>query len=153
ADGSFAPRVDYAAGTNPADAAAGDFNGDGKLDLVVVGSGASVLLGNGDGTFGAAATYPAAGFPAHSVKVGDFNNDGFLDAGTVTDNSAAVYLGNGDGTLHPAPTAPVTGNNINLVVGDYDRDGNLDMATSDTSSVGTVNVLRGRGDGSFGPAA
>ena len=151
ADGSFQPGVSYAAGANTIDAAAGDMNGDGKLDLVVVGSSVSVLLGNGDGTFGAPMTFPIVGLAAHSVKVGDFNNDGKLDVGTVSNNSASVYLGNGDGTLQPGLNTAVPGNNINLVVGDYDHDGNLDMATSDTVSVGTINVLKGHGDGSFDP--
>lgn len=115
---------------------------------MVVGTGVDVLLGNGDGTFGPPAAYAAAA-GAHSVKVGDFNNDGLADVGTMNTNTASVLPGNGDGTLRPRLDAAVPGNNINLVVGDYDRDGNLDMATSDTVSVGTISVLKGRGDGSF----
>jgi hypothetical protein len=46
----------------------------------------------------------------------------------------------------------VAGNNINLVIGDYDHDGNLDMAAPNTVSVGAINVLHGRGDGSFDAA-
>jgi hypothetical protein len=111
-----------------------------------------VLLGNGDGTFAAPVSYAAAP-SAHSVKVGDFNNDGTLDVGVMNVNSASVLLGNGDGTLQTRLDASAFGNNINLVVGDFDRDGNLDMATSVTNSVGTITVLRGRGDGSFAPAA
>lgn len=146
-DGTFQPRVDLPTSSNPIDATAGDLNGDGKLDLVVVGSAADVLLGNGDGTFGPATAYPAAG--PHSVKVGDFNNDGKLDVGAVNYNSASVWIGNGDGTLQPRMDASMIGNNINLVVGDFNHDGNLDMASSNTASVGTVNINRGRGDGSF----
>jgi hypothetical protein len=71
----------------------GDFNGDGKPDLAVTnfgfGSGISVLLSNGNGTFQAAVNYGAGSFP-HSVAVGDFNGDGRPDlavaneAGNVT---------------------------------------------------------------------
>ncbi len=125
-------------------------NGDGKLDLVIVGSAVDVLLGNGDGTFGAPLEF-ASTPTAHSIKVGDFNNDSKLDVGTTNTNSASVLLGNGDGTLQAPLVAPVAGNNINLVVGDYNNDGNLDMATSNTASSGTVNVLKGHGDGSFEP--
>src|SRR5262249_24953778 len=57
------------------------------------------------------------------------------------------------GTLQAPLNTTVIGNNINLVVGDYDHDGNLDMATSNTTSVGTISVLRGHGDGTFAPAA
>lgn len=153
ADGTFQPPAAYPAGSNLVDASAGDLNGDGKLDLVVLGSSVNVLLGGGDGTFSAPTAYThGLAFPT-SVKVADFNNDGRADVGLTGSNTAAVLLGNGDGTLGSPLSAPVPGNNINLVVGDFDRDGNLDMATSNTVSVGTISVLKGRGDGSFGPVA
>lgn len=149
-DGTFQPKVDYAVGSGAIDASTGDLNGDGNLDLVVVGNAVDVLLGNGDGTFGAAVSFPVT-LSAHSIKVGDFNNDGKLDVGTMNSGSASVLLGNGDGTLEAPLVAVVPGNNINLVVGDFNRDGKLDMATSNTASNGTINVIRGRGDGSFDP--
>ena len=151
-DGTFQPKVDYAAGASAIDATAGDFNGDGKLDLAVVGTGGTVnvLLGRGDGTFAASVAY-AVGLGAHSVKVGDFNGDGKLDIGTMNAGTASVLLGNGDGTFQAHLDTPMTGNAINLVVGDFNKDGKLDMATSSTVSIGTIDILRGRGDGTFDP--
>src|SRR5579884_1007075 len=69
----FAPAASYTVGTNPQAVAAKDFNGDGKVDLVVVNQGSgtiSVLLGNGNGTFQAATSYPAGSNP-RSVGVAD----------------------------------------------------------------------------------
>jgi hypothetical protein len=81
-DGTFRAHVDYDTGSsNPSSVAVGDFNGDGKLDLVVAdlfSTDVRLLLGNGDGTFGTAASYAAGAGPS-SVAVGDFNDDGRLD--------------------------------------------------------------------------
>ena len=79
ASGLAAP-ASYATGTGPTAIAAGDFNADGKTDLVTANSGAntvSVLLGNGDGTYRAKVDYAVGTQPA-SLVVADFNNDGSL---------------------------------------------------------------------------
>src|SRR5262249_42631163 len=84
---------------NPSSVAVGDFNHDGKPDLVVanrVSNNLSVFLGNGDGTFQAAVTYNTGSQPVF-VAVGDFNSDGKLDLVTANfgNNTVSVLLGNG----------------------------------------------------------
>jgi hypothetical protein len=105
-DGTFQTHVDYALGGGPSSVAYGDFNGDGRPDLVVAindsvaPSHLSVLLGNGDGTFQTHVDYTTGNLPG-TVAIGDFNGDGKADlvCTTTLDNSVSVLLGNGDGTF------------------------------------------------------
>jgi Domain of unknown function (DUF4347)/FG-GAP-like repeat/FG-GAP repeat len=96
--GSFAPKTDFALGLGRTSVSVGDFNGDGKLDLVTANYGSdnvSVLLGNGSGSF-APKTDFAAGTNPYSVSVGDFNGDGKLDLVTanVLSDNVSVLLNN-----------------------------------------------------------
>src|SRR5439155_8361714 len=76
---SFLPVVNYGVAAYPLDMAVGDFNGDGKADLVTINATqVSVLPGNGDGAFGAAQT-TAVGSGMRSVAAGDINGDGRHD--------------------------------------------------------------------------
>lgn len=97
--------MSYTVGTIPYDGALGDFNGDGKPDLAVgnnTSKNISVLLGNGDGTFGARTDYDV-GQPAYGVVITDLNSDGKLDIVAETSFSLtegfSVLLGNGNGTF------------------------------------------------------
>ena len=158
-DGTFQPAVNYGVGIYPISVAVGDFKGDGKLDLVVAdsctppasGGCATVLLGNGDGTFQAGVNYPAGSNPS-SVAVGDFNGDGKLDVVVLQSTypgSVSVLLGNGDGTFQAAANVPLGSSDAypaSIAVGDFNGDGKLDLVTSEG---GTVSVLLGNGDGTF----
>src|SRR5262249_24496799 len=134
---------------------AGDFNGDGLLDLAfpqVVTSDVSILLGSGNGDF-APPRHFAVGLGPVAGATGDFNDDGRLDRASVnpTTNEVVVSRGAGDTTLQaPAQVernvvgqAPVA-----LVAGDFNRDARLDLATANHGS-GDVSVLLGLGTGSF----
>jgi hypothetical protein len=90
------------------------------------------------------------------MQSGDFNGDGIPDLATMnvgaTGGSVSVLLNNGDGTFQTVRNTPITnynpyayGGNA-LAVGDFNRDGKLDLATS---AMYGVNVLLGRGDGTF----
>lgn len=135
--------------------ALGDFNGDGKLDLVVleheVGKEISVLLGNGDGTFQPPRTISFPG-GANWLASADVNNDGKLDLVVVGPtetgfpNVVGVLLGNGDGTFQAPVTSPVSALPFFVTVGDFNNDHKLDVAIIDPPY---VSVLLGNGDGTF----
>jgi uncharacterized repeat protein (TIGR01451 family) len=140
----------YFSGYRPYAIAAGDFNRDGKTDLVTANVGAntaSVFLGNGDGTFAARTDY-AVGTGPVAVEVGDFNNDGVPDLAVASQSGGAVniLLGNGDGTFQAAIDAVTGIRPHSLAVGDFDGDGNLDLAAADD---GGIVLLFGNGDATF----
>jgi hypothetical protein len=142
--------------------AAGDFNGDGVADVVVGQSqnygstGVTVYLAKGDGSFYPGISYGASGQMGY-VAVADFNGDGKLDI-AATDSEAGVvqiFLGNGDGTFSIGaayPTDTTEGPNPqNLVTGDFNHDGVIDLAIANEDT-GSVGVLLGNGDGTFATA-
>ncbi|WP_263355404.1 FG-GAP-like repeat-containing protein [Acidicapsa acidisoli] len=147
-----------ATGPYPLAMAAGDFNGDGILDLAMVVQNSdtlTILMGKGDGTFSAAQSNPPAGEYPYSVAVGDFNMDGKVDlaiANAASDNMT-ILLGNGDGTFTASPTSLQTGVAPgSIAVADFNHDGIPDIAVANSGS-NTVTILLGNGDGSFTPSA
>ena len=146
----LAAPVSYGTGSGPQAIATGDFNGDGKLDLVVANSqdnSVSVFLGYGDGTFRSRLTFPVGQTP-DAVAVGDFNGDGKLDIVTAnfSANTVSVLAGNGDGTFRAHQDFSVASGPTGIVAGDFNNDGKLDIATVDSNS---VSILLGNGNGTF----
>jgi hypothetical protein len=132
----------------------GDFNGDGKPDVVQLVNSPSialaVALGNGDGTFSGFQTFPS-GF-VYALTTGDFNGDKKLDvavggAGT----GVAIQFGNGDGTFQSGPALATTGGEF-LTAADLTGSGKLDLVSYTPQNGGNVVVLLGNGDGTFQPA-
>ena len=147
ADGSFATRQEYPAGSGSHALAVGDLDGDGKLDIAA--GGGVVLLGNGDGTLGTGLELASSGdYPA--AVLGDLDGDGKLDIVTAngTANTSSVLLGKGDGSFAAGVDYP-TGDNPRVVaLGDLNGDGKLDIATANNAAA-TVSVLFGKGDGTL----
>jgi len=153
-DGTFLARLDQSVGKQLQWAATGDFNGDGRPDLVLTNGGPapftiSVLLGNGDETFRAAASY-LTGLSPRPAVVGDFNGDGRLDiaVGNTSSETVSIFLGNGDGTFQGQLVYPTAPGLYSMVAGDFNGDGKLDLATANINT-NTVSVLLGNGDGTF----
>jgi hypothetical protein len=168
APGAFATPTLYAAPTGATGLLAGDFNGDGKQDLIttIYTSGApgtqtastaySIFYGNGDGTLNGATTQSVASF--YAFTAGDFNGDGVTDlafllasAPNTLFTSVQILLGSNSGTFSQGAALPVP---VNLPAQEFPqgmaavaltKDGNLDLLV--TTNV--LNVFRGDGKGGF----
>jgi hypothetical protein len=171
---TFAPFNAYSSGGNGANAVAvGDFNRDGRPDMVVVnwcgdgnctGGSLDVLLQNSDGTF-TPTVYASGGLYADAVAVMDLNGDGFPDlvvgncgsnsnvncVSTSNSGNVAVLLNNGDGTFKAAVTYALGGYGATSVtLADVNGDGKVDLiAAGGCAGGGCANVLLGNGDGTF----
>ena len=187
-DGTFQPAVNYAYALGSqlnankrglgelraGSIVAGDFTGDGRTDLAVVGTiitvfgrfpkyqivGASivsVLLGNGDGTFQSPVQYTAADVPSLvEIVAGDFRGDGLTDLAVLNrygtgPGFVSVLLGNGDGTFQPQVSYTVGDLPYAIAAGDFNGDGRTDLAVANSYADG-VSVLLANSDGSFQPS-
>jgi FG-GAP-like repeat len=130
---------------------AADVNGDGKLDLAAGEyGGIGVLLGNGDGTFGARTTLPCGTSHHNSVTAADFNGDGKLDLASAASYGSMVYLflGNGNGSFSGCAPTMVGSRPQSMTTGDFNRDGRPDLATANSWGV-SITVLQNQGNGTF----
>ncbi|HYV94292.1 MAG TPA: T9SS type A sorting domain-containing protein [Chitinophagales bacterium] len=131
-----------------------DFNNDGNVDLATTNytsNTVSILLGNGDGTFGLPVNY-VSGLNPSNIVTSDFNADGNADLSVSVEGAMLVYLGNGNGTL--ADSMKYYDGSLNpwpLTVVDFNNDSIPDILSSDYDFYHLWTWL-GNGDGSFSQA-
>jgi FG-GAP-like repeat len=162
-DGTFRPKTDFPIGFQTQALAAGDFNSDGRMDLMVTLNtpqlSLALLTGTGTGTFNAPTFFPnTSGFDSPAIAAPDLNGDGRLDlvvmhniecfiAPCTSARSITVLLGNGDGTFQTPSEVNVGTGPCSMAVVDLNRDGIKDVAIGGGNT--ELSVLIGVGNGTF----
>jgi len=158
-DGTYQPRTDYTTQVITGSVTVADVNKDGHPDLILVGQPSSgnsadpavqVFLNNGNGKFGSAINGPALpDSMAANAAVADFKNDTHMDIAT---NDGHILLGDGTGHFSLMPGSQFVAA-ANLVAGDFNKDGKIDIATvtaaTNENYEDTVGIFLGNGDGTF----
>jgi hypothetical protein len=156
--GGFSVPSSITVGGVPDRLSAADLNGDGHADLIVSHSdaigGTSVLLGKGDGSFGAPSRYVTQGY-SHAVAA-DVDNDGDPDLvvtnrvtafGGPANSTVSILFNDGAGAFTATGTTYTPGTGFGLAVADFNFDGKADILTSSES--GQAGVMLGDGTGGF----
>ncbi|MDY6897047.1 MAG: VCBS repeat-containing protein, partial [Cyanobacteriota bacterium] len=156
---SFNPTKNFEVENEPNALAIGDFNGDGKEDLVTKNKGTNlfVLLGDDNGSFSDAQNIEYEEGPTSIgifsptigvLTVGDFNLDGKDDIATTNrGNNISILLGDGNGGFNPAQNFGLENVPVSITLGDFNGDGFEDIATG--NSAASISVMLGDGSGGF----
>ena len=146
------------AGYVPTSVVQGDFNGDGNMDLAISNGGDGtvyVLLGKGEDSFQIPEVLYTSGTSPVWIATASLRNNGYLDL-IVADgdsNQVETFLGKGDGTFQPGTLTTLTQTPTYLVAGDFNNDGNADVAVGFSIAPGTqgpqFQVLLGDGSGNL----
>jgi len=160
-DGSFGPKQEARVGFRPNAMAIGDFNLDGRPDVALAGvvndvvqGVLTVLPGLGDGSFGDGMETHFTGYPFALVS-GDWDQDGRTDLALTNlsgPGTVQTFRGHGDGSFDAGRVvvnADPLSDLFNMVTGDMDGDGNLDLVVSDIQFSRLI-LARGDGHGGFG---
>jgi hypothetical protein len=144
----------YPVGLEPMQLITADFNGDHIPDLATANFASntvSILINNGDGTFRPQLQFATGQSPIGIAAV-DWNKDGKMDLVVVNveadpEHKVSILLGNGDGTFQPHQDIPGAPNAITIAAGDFNHDGNPDIATGENLLGNAVYVSLGNGKG------
>jgi hypothetical protein len=135
------------------DCCLGDVNNDGWLDVAISAGDAYSSLAeplkiyfNHSGILDTLPGWLSANLvQSDAVRLADLNNDGKLDLIADAKSRVYVYYQRGD-TLEREPSwIDTTGSNVmglRIAVGDYDRDGWLDVAVVCNAQIGSGNAIR-----------
>lgn len=145
-DGTFQAPLSSSTGVDsqPAAFVVGDFNRDGKNDVAIAffsPPSVNIMLGNGNGTFGAPSYHSSSINTPVDLKGGDFNGDGKLDlvsTGIFIGPHADVFLGNGDGTMRPSVPFGLGSGAITATVADFNSDTRPDFACVANGQISVV---------------
>ena len=155
-DGTFqAAKISNSGNTNPLQVRVADLDGDGKLDVICLGSyyvdSLTVSKGNGDGTFGVPTAYSYS-IPPTEIEIADMNGDGRPDLimGNHFFNTTSVQLNDGTGHFGAKIDSPGIINPTNVASADFNGDGKADLVSTSSASYG-VTVQFGNGDGTLQP--
>jgi hypothetical protein len=164
-NGTFAAPTNINIGSSPSSVAVGDFNDDGTLDLAVTSntltsyyyyystyeSSATVLLGNGDGSFAEPNVTPLDYGYHTDATVADFNGDGIDDVATANSDYGYVdiLLGDTGGFLQYSTVFTADYYSPEVAAGDVDGDGDADLVSAGGYYYNSVNVLLNDGAGAF----
>ena len=157
---SNAPDSPFAPGGNPRSPAIGNLNADSVPDLVVTDpftNNVSILLGDGDGSFGPPTSFATGGIGSRKVAIGNLNADGFADLAITNLNSVnvSILLGDGTGSFSAAPGSPYAVSSkplftpsspFGIAIGNFNG-GRPDLVVG--SQATSIYVMFGNADGSF----
>ncbi|KMP12172.1 hypothetical protein UZ36_01750 [Candidatus Nitromaritima sp. SCGC AAA799-C22] len=156
-DGTFRNQIVLKSGADPICVVAGYFNKDDYPDLAVLNyrdQNIQIYLNTQFGSFRNTGVFLRPGKIPINMTTGDFNKDGFFDlAVTLRYHKVMILMGKGKGHFYGPVKIPVKGQPTGIIVEDYNKDNNMDVAVALAGSGNTgVQILWGKGNGTFEPS-